>query len=136
MDVRSENSCFCQVPENFQRLKESFESTTNFGKLQKIETVVAGRQCHLRFVCSTGDAMGMNMVSKGCLQVFDDLSVGDLFPDLELLSLSGNYCTDKKPSAVNWIEGRGKSVVCEVSGTPNPCIACMLVSQIVLFSFP
>jgi len=28
-------------------------------------------------------------------------------------SLSGNYCSDKKPSAVNWIEGRGKSVVCE-----------------------
>jgi hydroxymethylglutaryl-CoA reductase (NADPH) len=31
-----------------------------------------------------------------------------------MLSLSGNYCTDKKPSAVNWIEGRGKSVVAEV----------------------
>lgn len=27
--------------------------------------------------------------------------------------MSGNYCTDKKPSAINWIEGRGKSVVCE-----------------------
>ena len=26
---------------------------------------------------------------------------------------SGNYCSDKKPAAVNWIEGRGKSVVCE-----------------------
>jgi hydroxymethylglutaryl-CoA reductase len=25
----------------------------------------------------------------------------------------GNFCSDKKPSAVNWIEGRGKSVVCE-----------------------
>lgn len=27
--------------------------------------------------------------------------------------MSGNYCVDKKPSAINWIEGRGKSVVCE-----------------------
>lgn len=26
---------------------------------------------------------------------------------------SGNFCSDKKPTAVNWIEGRGKSVVCE-----------------------
>ena len=25
----------------------------------------------------------------------------------------GNFCSDKKPAAVNWIEGRGKSVVCE-----------------------
>lgn len=28
---------------------------------------------------------------------------------------TGNYCTDKKPAAVNWIEGRGKSVVCEAT---------------------
>ena len=28
-------------------------------------------------------------------------------------ALSGNFCTDKKPSAVNWIEGRGKSVAAE-----------------------
>lgn len=35
------------------------------------------------------------------------------FPDLHILAISGNYCTDKKPAAVNWIEGRGKSVVCE-----------------------
>lgn len=26
---------------------------------------------------------------------------------------AGNFCSDKKPAAVNWIEGRGKSVVCE-----------------------
>jgi hydroxymethylglutaryl-CoA reductase len=30
------------------------------------------------------------------------------------MSLSGNFCTDKKPSAVNWITGRGKSVTAEV----------------------
>lgn len=35
------------------------------------------------------------------------------FPDMKVISLSGNFCTDKKPSAVNWIDGRGKSVVCE-----------------------
>lgn len=29
------------------------------------------------------------------------------------MALSGNMCTDKKPSAVNWVSGRGKSVVCE-----------------------
>jgi hydroxymethylglutaryl-CoA reductase (NADPH) len=31
------------------------------------------------------------------------------------LGISGNYCSDKKPTAVNWIEGRGKSVVCEAT---------------------
>ena len=34
---------------------------------------------------------------------------------MEIISLSGNFCTDKKPAAVNWVEGRGKSVVAEVS---------------------
>lgn len=27
--------------------------------------------------------------------------------------VAGNFCSDKKPAAVNWIQGRGKSVVCE-----------------------
>ena len=35
------------------------------------------------------------------------------FPALRVLALSGNLCTDKKPSAVNWLTGRGKSVVAE-----------------------
>lgn len=30
-----------------------------------------------------------------------------------LLNCPGNFCSDKKPAAINWIEGRGKSVVCE-----------------------
>ncbi|MCL7030895.1 hypothetical protein MKW94_010607 [Papaver nudicaule] len=33
--------------------------------------------------------------------------------DFPLDSCAGNFCSDKKPAAVNWIEGRGKSVVCE-----------------------
>jgi hydroxymethylglutaryl-CoA reductase (NADPH) len=37
----------------------------------------------------------------------------DHFPEMEIISISGNYCTDKKAAAINWIEGRGKSVVCE-----------------------
>jgi len=67
----------------------------------------------MRFVSTTGDAMGMNMLSKGTEKALDEFQKH--FPDSEIMSLSGNYCTDKKPSAVNWIEGRGKSVVCEAT---------------------
>ena len=38
---------------------------------------------------------------------------------MEIISLSGNFCTDKKPAAVNWVEGRGKSVVAEVRSRPS-----------------
>merc|ERR1712000_428513 len=51
------------------------------------------------------------MVSKGCLKAIEVLELE--FPDLVLVAISGNYCTDKKPSAVNWIMGRGKSIVVE-----------------------
>lgn len=99
-------------PESFQRLKDAFESTTRFGKLDEIKASIAGRNVHLRFKCSTGDAMGMNMISKGVLRCLEEFEAE--FEGVELLSLSGNMCTDKKPSAVNWTEGRGKSVVTEV----------------------
>ena len=36
------------------------------------------------------------------------------FKSASVLSISGNLCTDKKPSAINWIDGRGKSVIAEV----------------------
>ncbi|KAK2979358.1 hypothetical protein RJ640_002764 [Escallonia rubra] len=55
--------------------------------------------------------MGMNMVSKGVQNVLDFLQAD--FPDMDVIGISGNYCSDKKPAPVNWIEGRGKSVVCE-----------------------
>jgi Hydroxymethylglutaryl-coenzyme A reductase len=41
----------------------------------------------MRFVCSTGDAMGMNMVSKGVQYVLDFLQ--DDFSDMEVISISG-----------------------------------------------
>ena len=96
---------------NFERLKTAFESTTRFGKLDAVKASIAGREIFLRFKCMTGDAMGMNMISKGCMAALEVLR--DEFPTYELLAVSGNVCTDKKPSAINWIEGRGKSVVAE-----------------------
>lgn len=55
--------------------------------------------------------MGMNMISKGTEKAL--MRLNEEFPDLQVIAISGNYCTDKKPAAINWIEGRGKSVVCE-----------------------
>lgn len=104
---------WCEVPENFLKLKEAFESTTSFGKLLSCNPTVAGRNVYLRLRCFSGDAMGMNMVSKGSLAVMDLLK--QVFPTMVLVALSGNMCTDKKAAAINWIEGRGKSVVVEAT---------------------
>ncbi|KAG7367191.1 hydroxymethylglutaryl-coenzyme A reductase-domain containing protein [Nitzschia inconspicua] len=102
---------WCEEPENFDMLKRAFESTTSFGKLLACHPTVAGKNVYLRLVCFSGDAMGMNMVSKGSLAVIELLQKE--FPSLQLVALSGNMCTDKKAAATNWLQGRGKSVVVE-----------------------
>jgi len=102
---------WCDEPTNFAKLKAAFESTTSFGKLKSCSPTVAGRNVYIRLVCFSGDAMGMNMVSKGSLAVIELLRAE--FHELKLIALSGNMCTDKKAAATNWLEGRGKSVVTE-----------------------
>lgn len=92
-------------------MEAAFNSTTNFGKLHSVTATIAGRNIYLRFCCMSGDAMGMNMVSKGCLKAIE--LIEESFPDVVLVAISGNMCTDKKPSAINWILGRGKSIVVE-----------------------
>ncbi|KAK4745039.1 hypothetical protein SAY87_011351 [Trapa incisa] len=102
---------FLESPANFEAIAAIFNSSSRFGRLQGIKCAIAGKNLYMRFSCSTGDAMGMNMVSKGVQNVLDFLQKD--FPDMEVMGISGNFCSDKKPAAVNWIEGRGKSVVCE-----------------------
>lgn len=100
-----------ETPQNAQALADAFNSTTNFGKLQRIGCRIAGRNLFIRFACHCGDAMGMNMVTKGSVAAMALLSQN--FPGIEVVSLSGNVCADKKPAAINWIEGRGRSVAAE-----------------------
>ncbi|KAM5562829.1 3-hydroxy-3-methylglutaryl-coenzyme A reductase 1-like [Rosa sericea] len=102
---------FMEDPANYETISMVFNKSSRFGRLQTVKCAVAGKNLYMRFCCSTGDAMGMNMVSKGVQNVLDFLQ--NDFPDMDVIGISGNYCSDKKPAAVNWIEGRGKSVVCE-----------------------
>ncbi|CAH9114358.1 unnamed protein product [Cuscuta europaea] len=104
---------FLEDPLNFETLAMVFNKSSRFARLQTIKCSIAGKNLYIRFSCSTGDAMGMNMVSKGVQNVLDFLL--NEFPDMDVIGISGNFCSDKKPAAVNWIEGRGKSVVCEAT---------------------
>uniref|UniRef100_A0A8C0CHB1 3-hydroxy-3-methylglutaryl-coenzyme A reductase n=1 Tax=Balaenoptera musculus TaxID=9771 RepID=A0A8C0CHB1_BALMU len=107
----AEVKAWLETPEGFTVIKEAFDSTSRFARLQKLHMSVAGRNLYIRFQSRSGDAMGMNMISKGTEKALSKLH--EYFPEMQILAVSGNYCTDKKPAAINWIEGRGKSVVCE-----------------------
>ncbi|KAJ8474611.1 hypothetical protein ONZ51_g7113 [Trametes cubensis] len=107
----AEAKAWIESEEGYAIIKEAFESTSRFARLQKIKCAMAGRTLFVRFATRTGDAMGMNMISKATEKALEVL--GREFPEMIVLCLSGNYCTDKKPAAINWIEGRGKSIVAE-----------------------
>ena len=100
------------VDENRDRIREISEATSNHLKLLEIRPQVFGSSIYLRFRFGTGDAMGMNMATVACDRVIRDLIEPET--GLPCLALSGNFCVDKKPSAVNFLEGRGKRVWAEI----------------------
>lgn len=83
-----------------------------FVRLQYIEPTQMGTRVFLRIVCLTGDAMGMNGVTKAAADISRKLL--QLLPDWKLLTISSNMCSDKKSSHVNILHGRGKSVQAEI----------------------
>ena len=98
--------------EKFDELKAIAESTTRHGKLIKVDPIIiVGNYVYPRFVYSTGDSMGMNMVTIATEKVLEKL-----YEDLGVhaIALSGNLCVDKKPAAINVVEGRGKTVVADI----------------------
>ena len=109
--LAAEAKRWIESEENFQKVKAAFDSTSRFARLQEILIGMDGPNLYIRFRSHTGDAMGMNMVSKGAENALRFINVH--FPQMQIISLSGNFCADKKPAAVNWIKGRGKHVVCE-----------------------
>lgn len=99
-------------PEQFERLKSVAESTTNHGELLDITPYVTGNTVYLRFRYDTKDAMGMNMATiatAAACEVIEEETTA------EILSLSGNVETDKKPAAINALDGRGWTVTADVT---------------------
>ncbi|VDM23688.1 unnamed protein product [Hydatigera taeniaeformis] len=100
-----------ESPQGFQLLREAFNETSSHAELVSVFPSPVGRYLHLRFAAQTGEAMGMNMVSKGTDRALRCLCKH--FPRMQVISLSGNMCADKKPAVVNQLLGRGKSVLAE-----------------------
>jgi hydroxymethylglutaryl-CoA reductase (NADPH) len=100
------------IKDHEAELRALTESTSRHLKLLEIRPYAFGTTVFLRFRFDSGDAMGMNMATIAC-----DRAVNDLIEPatgVACVALSGNYCVDKKPAAINWQEGRGKRIYAEI----------------------
>jgi len=99
------------VADNDGQLREAAESTTSHAKLLDVDPYVVGDNVFLRFVYDTKDAMGMNMATIATREAAELLEAET---PAQLVALSGNLCSDKKPAAINAVEGRGRTVTADV----------------------
>lgn len=83
-----------------------------FVRLENIDPYQLGTKVFLRMLFKTGDAMGMNGVTKASADI--TRGILSIMPDWKLITISSNLCSDKKSSHINILNGRGKSVETEV----------------------
>jgi hydroxymethylglutaryl-CoA reductase (NADPH) len=111
-DVREGADVAAWVADNEDRLAAAAEATTGHGEFQEVTPYVVGDNVFVRFAFDTKDAMGMNMATiatEAAVELVERETAA------ELVALSGNLCADKKPAAINAVEGRGRTVTADVT---------------------
>lgn len=87
-------------------------TSSRFARLIDLHVQIAANLLFVRFELTTGDASGHNMVTNAADKLMDHVLA--TVPGVRYGSISGNFCSDKKATAVNGILGRGKNVVTEI----------------------
>lgn len=100
------------IEERFGELQEVVSAGSRHAKLLEAHPEIVGNLLFVRFAFTTGDASGHNMVTNAADALMERILSWGL--EIEYGSISGNFCSDKKATAVNGILGRGRSVVAEI----------------------
>ncbi len=111
-DATAAFQCLEKIKSALPMLGKIVESTSRFAKLIDMHSQIAGNLLFIRFEFTTGDASGHNMCTQAAEALMNHIL--EYHPELKYGSISGNYCSDKKATAVNGILGRGKYVVAEL----------------------
>ena len=112
-DAATALAAWRRIEASREELQAVIATTSRFARLLDLHVQIVGDLIFLRFELSTGDASGHNMVTLAADRLMDYLLA--TIPGVRYGSISGNYCIDKKASAVNGILGRGKNVVTEIT---------------------
>jgi len=101
---------------NFNRIKNHAACYSNHAELIEIKSYLTGRLAHLKFIYTTSDASGQNMVThctwQSCLWI-EERFQKESEVEIQQFYIDGNGSSDKKVSFYSLINGRGVHVVCE-----------------------
>uniref|UniRef100_A0A3P9CQP7 3-hydroxy-3-methylglutaryl coenzyme A reductase n=1 Tax=Maylandia zebra TaxID=106582 RepID=A0A3P9CQP7_9CICH len=107
----AEVKAWLESTHGFQAIKAAFDNTSRFARLQKLLVGLAGRNLYIRFHSKTGDAMGMNMISKVTVVV----SAASFNVEKHTCCFVKGISATSPVAYWWWSEGRGKSAVCEAT---------------------
>lgn len=123
--VNAEDAIKCQewIESHRDRIAGVVSSSSRFAKLHDLSSENVGRLLYVRICVESGNASGHNMATKAADEIADFITSN--YNGLRYVSISGNYCTDKKVSAINGILGRGKRVTADITISADVCQAIL-----------
>lgn len=111
-DVHGASTVYAELLRRKVEIAKIAESTSSHLTFLDMHIQCVGCLLYIRLEMQTDDASGHNMVTKAADHVLGWICKS--FPQVSYVSISANYCTDKKVSAVNAILGRGKAVTADI----------------------
>ncbi|GHI90298.1 hydroxymethylglutaryl-CoA reductase [Streptomyces xanthophaeus] len=111
-DAQTAYTAALTIEARIEELREVVRAGSRFAQLLNIRHEINANLLFIRFEFSTGDASGHNMATLASEALLTHLL--QTIPGITYGSISGNYCTDKKATAINGILGRGKNVITEI----------------------
>jgi len=98
------------VENNFNKIKQECERTTEHGKLLEIEPILISKRVVLKFIFDTKDAQGLNMINKateaGCKYI--ELHCGKKY------NLRSHYSSIKGASTSSYHCGQAKEIFADI----------------------
>jgi hydroxymethylglutaryl-CoA reductase (NADPH) len=98
------------------------EKTSTHLTLGEPFVLPVGKRVYVRFSYDTKDAMGMNMVTIATSAVAEYI---EKKTNARCLAVAGNFDTDKKPSWLNMLLGRGRTVWAEATITSDVLLSVL-----------
>ncbi len=98
---------------NTEALQAVAKESDPFVELKHVDYYLSNQFAFLRFNYTTGDAAGMNMVSKATFAACNWIMQNCDVVEIQRFFLESNFATDKKHSTINTMRTRGKRVTAE-----------------------